>query len=448
MGLLKKAAMFLYKKACILKLPVFRGKRIESDLALLHPGERVECVKTDYYVSKISMCLGILAAGAFLGLAAKISAERNALVEEGGVIRRGSYEEGEKRVALEADNGEGKLHFEISVWPRTLTSDETEELSEAFFEKLELLILNGNEDIGHITSDLKLEEEYEGFPFEVEWESGREVIVDRSGRVQEVNEPVEVKLLATLRYQNFCKTGEVEVTVVPICLAAEEQDYLEMQEYLMAEEAGSRGEEWWSLPGEWKGREIRWSLAAVDYSFLIWAATPAVAVLIYLSSDRDLRKKLEKKHSGLSREYPDLVHKLALYVGAGMTIRGAFQKIGGDYEKKVQKGQAVRPGCEEVLYTCRELQTGVAEGAAYEHFGRRTGLREYIRLSTLLGQNLKRGNSTLLDRLREEAEKALEESLLRARKLGEEAGTRLLVPMVLMLAIVMVMIMVPAFGSM
>lgn len=448
MELLKKAAMFLYKKACILKLPVFRGKRIEADLALLHPGERVECVKTDYYVRKISMCLGILAAGAFLGLAAKISADKKAFVGEAGIIRRGSYAEGEKKVALEADAGEGKMRFEISVLPKTLTPEETEELAAAFFEKIELLILNGNQDAGHITSDLNLEKEYEGFPFEVEWESGREVIVDRSGRVQEVKEPVQVSLRATLKYQDFSKTEELDVTVVPVCLMPEEQDYLEMQECLVAGEAGSRGEEGWSLPGEWKGKEIHWSLAAGDYSLFIWAATPAVALLIYLSSDRDLRKELEKKHSSLSREYPELVHKLALYVGAGMTIRGAFQKIGGDYEKRVEKGQAARPGYREVLYTCRELQTGVAEGAAYEHFGRRTGLREYIRLSTLLGQNLKRGNRTLLERLREEAEKSSEESLLRARKLGEEAGTRLLIPMVLMLAIVMVMIMVPAFGSM
>lgn len=448
MELLKKAAMFLYKKACILKLPIFRGKHIESDLALLHPGERLECVKTDYYVRKISMCLGVLAAGTFLGLAAKISADKNSLVEESGIIRRGNYGEGEKKVTLEADDGEEKMRFEISVMPRILSPEETEELAAVFFEKVEMLILKGNEDTGHITSDLNLEEEYEGFPFEVEWESGREAIVDRSGKVREVNEPVQVSLRATLRYQDFSEEEEIKVTVVPVCKTPEEQAYLEMQEYLAAEEADSRGEEGLSLPGEWKGKEISWSLAAGDHSLFIWSATPVVALLIYLFSDRDLRRELEKKHSSLRREYPGLVHKLALYVGAGMTVRGAFQKIGGDYEKKVQKGQAVKPGCEEVLYTCRELKTGVAEGAAYEHFGRRTGLREYIRLSTLLGQNLKRGNRTLLDRLREEAEKSSEESLLRARKLGEEAGTRLLVPMVMMLAIVMVMIMVPAFGSM
>ena len=36
---MKKAAMFLYKRACILGLPVFHGRQVESELALLHPGE-------------------------------------------------------------------------------------------------------------------------------------------------------------------------------------------------------------------------------------------------------------------------------------------------------------------------------------------------------------------------------------------------------------------------
>ena len=93
------------------------------------------------------------------------------------------------------------------------------------------------------------------------------------------------------------------------------------------------------------------------------------------------------------------------------------------------------------------FRSGVSEGRSYEHFGRRTGLQEYVRLSTLLMQNLKRGNSALLERLREEADKAWEEQLQQGRRMGEEAGTKLLVPMVMMLAVVMVMIMVPAFSA-
>ena len=130
-----------------------------------------------------------------------------------------------------------------------------------------------------------------------------------------------------------------------------------------------------------------------------------------------------------------------------MTIRGAFQKIAGDYEKKEQCGK-LSPACEEMLYTCRELYAGVSESAAYEHFGRRTGLQEYVRLSTLLTQNLKRGNRTILERLREEADKAAEVQLQLSRKVGEEAGTKLLAPMVLLLAVVMIVIMIPAFWNM
>ena len=43
---------------------------------------------------------------------------------------------------------------------------------------------------------------------------------------------------------------------------------------------------------------------------------------------------------------------------------------------------------------------------------------------------------------------ALEQRKNLARRLGEEAGTRLLMPLFLMLGIVMVMIMVPAMMSM
>ena len=94
------------------------------------------------------------------------------------------------------------------------------------------------------------------------------------------------------------------------------------------------------------------------------------------------------------------------------------------------------------------LRSGISEGLAYEHFGKRAGLQEYIRLSALLAQNLKRGNSTLLERLREEAEKSGQERLQESKKMGEEAGTKLLVPMVLMLAVVMAVIMIPAFSNM
>ena len=77
----------------------------------------------------------------------------------------------------------------------------------------------------------------------------------------------------------------------------------------------------------------------------------------------------------------------------------------------------------------------------------RTGRQDCARLSAMLVQNLKKGNAALLSRLKEEGDKALQEDLNLRRKKGEEAGTRLLVPMIMMMAIVMVLVMVPAFQS-
>lgn len=444
---MRKFAMFLYKRACIHRIPLFQRTQVEMDLVQLHPGERVEYVKTEYYVKKLSLFLIILLVGAFLGIAVKISAGKNSFLDGSGAVHRGSYESGEEQLLLTADDGEEIRSFWIEVYPRTLTQSETEALADEFIQNIGKYILNKNETLQQVSTDLKLEEEYEGFPFAFDWESSREEVVDSSGRIGTVEEETGLELKVTMNYGDFSRTEAVGVKAVPASLSEEERAYLEMKEYLLEAEEQSREEEVWILPEEWEGRKIKWSLEAGNYSVFIWAATPAVAVLLYLSADRDLHEELERRRKSLGREYPELVHKLLLYVGAGMTIRGAFKKIGGDYEKNKQKNGRVQPGCEEVLYACRELQGGVSEGAAYEHFGKRAGSREYIRLGALLGQNLKRGNSTLLERLREEAEKASGESLLRVRKLGEEAGTKLLVPMVMMLAVVMVMIMVPAFGT-
>ena len=49
--------------------------------------------------------------------------------------------------------------------------------------------------------------------------------------------------------------------------------------------------------------------------------------------------------------------------------------------------------------------------------------------------------------LRLETVQAFEERKARARRLGEEAGTKLLIPMFLMLAVVLVIVIVPAFLS-
>ena len=60
---------------------------------------------------------------------------------------------------------------------------------------------------------------------------------------------------------------------------------------------------------------------------------------------------------------------------------------------------------------------------------------------------IKKGSKGISEMLRMEAVQALEDRKSRARQLGEEAGTRLLIPMLLMLIIVITIVVVPAFLS-
>lgn len=166
------------------------------------------------------------------------------------------------------------------------------------------------------------------------------------------------------------------------------------------------------------------------YVFLLFET---VSAALYFLTDKDLKEEMNKKKVTWRFQYPDLVHKMVLYLGAGLSIRSTFVKLAAQYET--------------IQYARREIDAGVPEVIAYEHFGKRTGLQSYIKLATLLNQNLKRGTSTLFLRLEEEALLSSQERIQNGKKMGEEAGTKLLLPMAMLLGVIMIMIMIPAFSG-
>ena len=95
----------------------------------------------------------------------------------------------------------------------------------------------------------------------------------------------------------------------------------------------------------------------------------------------------------------------------------------------------------------RQMQNGVAETVAYEQFGMDCRLSSYLKLGTLLSQNLRLGTGNLTEMLKAEAKDAFEERKALARKIGEECESRLLLPMLLMLLSILIMIMYPAVSS-
>ena len=101
-----------------------------------------------------------------------------------------------------------------------------------------------------------------------------------------------------------------------------------------------------------------------------------------------------------------------------------------------------------MLVTRYQIENGMTELKAYELFGRRIGLLPYMKFSTLLTQNLRKGTSDMLRILEYEAIDIMNEKKENAKILGEEASTKLLLPMMFMMLEVFAIIIFAAFQSM
>lgn len=444
-GICYQIVLKIYKKLHLWKIPVPGRDRVRADLNQLYPGENTEERITEYYVTKLTMSVILLIAGicvAFLVVVA--GRERDPI--ENGRMQREDYKSGEKDYIITAKLEDGeKFSFPIKVTPRKYEEQELEQMALTFREELSELILGENESLDRVVKNLELAEEYTGYPFWVEWKSDSPDVVDRDGVVHMREEDCMVHLNAELHYEEYCETADVTVTVKTKDILQQSEKEL-IEELLRSAQLTDPEKESFLLPKSVEGKKITWEVKNT-IGFQVLGGTLLTAIAIFFFKDRDTHELAEKKKQEAKRKYPEIVQKLTLYMEAGLTVRAAFGRVAEDYEQARNRGAAKQAAYEELLMANRELRMGISESAAYENFGKRTGVREYIRLSTFLTQNVKKGSTQLLQQLREEAKTAEEMRMQNARKLSEEASTKLLLPMMLLLLMVMILIMYPAFSN-
>lgn len=442
---LGRISSFLYKICCIYKLPLVERQQVSADLERLHPGMSARELQMDYYVEKIRLAVLVLLLGSSLTLVLWIKSGMEDSVARKGIVERGAVGEGDREVYLIAQIEGEKEEVYLNVSERQLKNEELQQLFKECAVKLQEIITGENESLEQVTQDLYLPEEIEGYPFEIQWNSSQKEILGNDGVIhrEELTKEESICLTATLYYEeeSYCQDYTVKLPA-----AKENSLKRKLQEALWLADEESRYEEMIALPQSLEEQPVHWQQSKEDNSLIFLVLTIGAALGVFVLKDKDLHEQMMERKRSLKMAYPVILNKFVLYMGAGMTVRGSFVKIAGDYEKN-RKAGTENPAYEEMLYSCNELSAGVSEGLVYERFGKRSGLQEYARFAAMLGQNLKKGNATLLIRLREESEKAMQEDLQYRKKLGEEAETKLLVPMIMMMGIVMLLVMIPAFGS-
>lgn len=423
-------------------------RQLGQKLKTLQPETGVEKQIREYYLSLYTLLLMVVFVGNLFCLAAWFSAHGAARLIDGGYLSRNAYGEGDVEVGLKAEiPGVQEEMFDYLLKERKLTEEELEKSYEEAAVLLPGAVLGENACLEDVRKDLELVSSLEGYPFQIGWESSAYSLVNTEGTVHngELADSEVVILTAKLCCEEWFRELQIPVQINPVIYTPEEALRARMEEMLREREESSRSGAVMELPEQIGTEPVIWSEIIEDSSGYFLLLIILAAGVLYWGRGREVDQKLEARKRELLLDYPEIVNKLALYMGAGMTVRNAFLKMGEDYKKQKEERKKYVYG--EILMTCYELQSGRSETEAYAHFGKRCQVQSYMKLSALLSQNIRKGSNDLLRMLRQEADNAFAERKNQAKKLGEEAGTKLLLPMMMMLCVVMVIIMIPAYFS-
>ncbi len=419
---------------------------VKAHLKQLHPaGHEIHDIE-HYYVEKISLALKLFIAICLVTLLAAVKYSALDPIVDSYFLKRKEAGEGTVSYVLEytVDETSGHGEIEVPVEEQRLSGEETEELFQRVKSYLDLVILAENPAFDQIETDLFLPDSVPDEPVHIQWLPDNYEVLESDGKVhnEELAQSFVTSVTARMVYEDIQTDYEIPLVILPRSLSREESIQKNLEDKIDHENA-QRDHTLFCLPDSIDGMPLIWSLKNnyLPEKIFLMGIIGMIALSIY--KDRNLRETIKKRNRQMEADYPQVVYKFVLLIGAGLTARMAWERIVSDYER--QGGR--RYVYEEMLASKREFSTGKSEIQVYESFGMRCKSQNYLKFSSLIIQHVKKGGRGMEALLQEEGRSALHKRREAAKCLGEEAGTKLLMPMMLMFIIVLILIVVPAFLS-
>lgn len=415
-------------------------KKSDSKLKKLYVREDIDEYRYLYMSKKISNSIAVLGVVLIIGLGIGVNEyreTRNKLSE----IHRNNPGEGEKEYALIVKSNDDSEKITVNAAEKSLTIDECYEQLDKKKPEILKKVLGQNKNVNNISKNLNLIKTDDEKKIDIRWEIDKNDVVDSSGKIiKEINDKGEdVKLTGYLSLEDVTIIYEIPLHIT----GNDEINSIQNNVQKIADE--NQYEKTIKLPKKINGKSIEF-YSAVDTvadKFMIIGLIFAIAIFFF--EDKNLDKDLKKRENQMVRDYPEIISKLLLYNGAGMSIRNSLERIVIEYKRNLNLGY--RYAYEELDYTLNAMNSGINEQQAISEYGKRSGIHCYIKLANILQQNIKRGTREMTKALQDEMDNALVERKNKALKEGEEAGTKLLGPMIIMLIVAMGIVVAPALMS-
>ena len=433
-------------------------KKLLLDIKKINPHDDASILAIKYLKKKLLLFFIVIFAGGFIAFVYEINNIGNRVIDDNNRIMRSDYLKGDKVLSLmvrNSSNGEQEK-INVTISEKQYTAQQIDSLVKEAYELLSIQVLSNNESVDHICDDMSFPSSISGYPFSITWRTDDPLLVSTKGIINEerleklakekdISGGIPIGIHAKLQYKDYSYEYDFYVRI----FGRKENTLLSLGEYAteLIDEENKRTltEDYIELPIKIGDVPIEFEEAANGGGVCLIILIFIVAVLLYKREDEDLKNRVTERNNELLKDYPRLLNKFVLFYSAGLTTRGIWSKLCRDYQISLRKGEKKRFLFEEMLITEEKMREGMLEMQAYEEFASRCNIHKYRQFINLLEQSVSKGRNDLLMLLEQEAENAFTERKNRAKELGEEAGTKLLIPLFMMLIVVLIIVLVPAF---
>ena len=376
-------------------------------------------------------------------------------------IERPGFNESVLTVPVEAHvkyrNVEMIRSINIKVQHRELTKAEKIKGLKSYGESLRKIILGENKDPDHINMPLNLPRQDRDYGITIHWTSSRPDLIDESGEIDltRVNGNEDVTLTADMTYEDVSASIDFLVTITEE--NAKKEAILDslsgrLNDDLEKITAASYSKKLDLPENLGNGIEVRWFEARENNKSILFPILLISLLVVYFKRYDKINKEIKDAEDSLLVDLPEFINKLVLLLNAGLVVSTAIEKITADY-KKLHNDPISENRKERYLYEqLMAIQSRVDRSNTplvmeLKAFSQRCGVREMVRLTAVITDNWNKG-SALAEKLESESELLWISRKKKAEEKGKLAETKLIFPMVILLAVLIMIVIAPAIMEM
>lgn len=420
---------------------------LKYKLSLLKPNRPKDEVYREFRLNRLKYSFTVFFLILFLAI---VSLLKSGILGDKSVIKRGTYNEESQNITRDYKAGKYSGSFDIEVSNKQYSDKEIAEIFSRIRADLPQIILGENENLNSIRRPLNLVRTFNDVVM-ISWRSENSDLIETNGNINnmDIAEAGEtVKLEYLVQYLDKSILGEIVVRVLPPIYTEEEAIYRAIRYKILEDEKQSRTKDEYVLPKEINGLNIIWHSHERNYFLPLLFLAVTVSSLAYFLQEKRLDENVKNRRKQMLADYYEIVNKLILYINVGVSVKTAFKKMADEYlDRRNKKLIKFKYAYEELVIMCRKIDNGLAETDAYELCGTRSELIQYKKLFGYVNQSIKKGSGFVTEKLKNELKEAFDLRKANAIKTGEEATTKLMLPMIIMFVIVIGILIIPAFTS-